>query len=461
MASPLAIQRAVSALTAAANSKIAPTADPSSGVFTQSHFVMAKPPTQQGYDKNIAPSVTSSGPSSQEFVLERPNTQPAYEKNVAPTVTPAEKTEATPEKPALSQYDIRRQAAQVAGTEEEKAKLDAIKRRMAAQGIGDSGINMAEQRLASADVSRETAGKTGAIDVEELQAGEKVQEQERNIAAQQKLAEFDAATRIKVQQMATEAELGKITLQDQLTQHNLLTAKTADSWYNKGFSGESVDQATLDALKTSDPLSYASYVAGQAGVTKEKHDHDVNDFISKRDAMITSLDPKQAGFAANLQVLYAMKPGDTIVDTGGILSIQGAGTPTPPKGKYTPTGDTKNVIDKFGYTYDANTGIATNPKPARLDSPFERKLPTGAIIPKGTPVSMYDLRDASGQQITKYVTNDGNNTTFYTTAKGNYINPTYLQPVQTDNGIVFQEWKTGQDNTVTPAAEDHGLFGLF
>jgi hypothetical protein len=345
-------------------------------------------------------------------------------------------------------YEKQKQAIQMAGTEEEKAKLDAIKRRMAAQGIGDSGINMAEQRLASNEVSKEVAAKTGAVDIQQLQAQQDIDTQNRTIAAQKELATMSEQSAAQLEGMREQAATGQITLENQLQTTAMLNKTTADAYYQQGLAGTKLDEATLADLKTSNPLGYQSYLDGQAGKTVQDHNADVTNFNSKQAALITAEDYKtDPNFTTNLQTIYNMKPGDTLVNRGGIMTIQSttaAGTPPLPTKTFSvPKGVNQADIDSGKFTFDPNTGTVTMNETAlqafgggavgQLGSSLT--LPTGQIIPAGTNAKSYPMIDASGQVLFKNITDTG--ITYYTDNKTGQL----LQSTLTDNGLVFVPWQ--------------------
>jgi hypothetical protein len=357
-------------------------------------------------------------------------------------------------------YDKQRQEVMIVGTEEEQAKMDALRRRMAAQGLDNSGINLQQQRLLSNEVSKEEAGKTGAIDLQQLQAQEDINTQLRSAQTQRELATLQ-----------NQFNVGNINLQHSLQQADTLAKTKADSWYNKGVAGETVSDADLAALQQSDPLSYASYMDGKAGKTKADHDSSVSDFQSKRSALIAALDYKtDSNFVANLSTIYNMKPGDTIVtDAAGIMHIQSAS----PAGGTAPTTQPQNNTYTINpaiasqptvmanKTFDPTTGLLTQNGPPRYDalaSHIERILPTGEHIPSATPTTSQEVVDASGVSYTKYITSTG--TTYYlknseiTSAAGQKT-PKYYQPSTTSNGVVFVPWTSSVPTTVAMPLGQH------
>lgn len=76
-------------------------------------------------------------------------------------------------------FDLQRQQVNAQAERDRKSRLEAVNRQLASQGISDSGIALAQNRLANADVSSQAAGERGNINIAELGARENLDESER------------------------------------------------------------------------------------------------------------------------------------------------------------------------------------------------------------------------------------------------------------------------------------------
>lgn len=187
-------------------------------------------------------------------------------------------------------YDLQRQQATAEGETARSAMTEAAKARLAGSGIDeDSGLYQKQLQRAEIEAQRQTAGKLGALDVAQFTA-------ESNQGFQKDLATMQNAF----------AE-GRIRLEDSLRDSDTSAKAVSDAYYSRGIAGEEIPAAELEALKTSNPTAYYSYMNGKAGKTVDENNKDFEDRIAFRNALILRLNPNDANFTT--QLAEAFKAG--------------------------------------------------------------------------------------------------------------------------------------------------------
>ena len=151
-----------------------------------------------------------------------------------------------------SQYDIRRTGVERERQAALKRQRERIGAQMGAQNLSDSGIQSAEERTMRARVGREAAIQRGAIDVEELRAGEARAEAERErgfLGEQAELGrefvkgESAEARQVERERMNQASELARrgLTLQETAIELQRQNMSEADARYYAGLAHETTE----------------------------------------------------------------------------------------------------------------------------------------------------------------------------------------------------------------------------
>lgn len=151
-----------------------------------------------------------------------------------------------------SQYDIRRTGVERERQAALKRQRERIGAQMGAQNLSDSGIQSAEERAMRTRVGREAAIQRGAIDVEELRAGEARAEAERERSFLGEQAELgreftggqaEANRTLERERMDQAGELARrgLSLQETAMELQRQGMSEADARYYAGLAHESTE----------------------------------------------------------------------------------------------------------------------------------------------------------------------------------------------------------------------------
>ena len=100
------------------------------------------------------------------------------------------------------------------------------------------------------------------------------------------IAQLDVDSSKTLEGMREAWQTGQTTLEYTLQQQNNLITATAKSYYDMGMAKQVLDPTTLANLQKTDPISYQSYLDGQAGRSLTEWQKNVTDQTSYRDALL-------------------------------------------------------------------------------------------------------------------------------------------------------------------------------
>lgn len=231
-----------------------------------------------------------------------------------------------------SQYDLRRRAIQERMAQQEQMGSEALKQRLAAQGVEDgSGIALKQQRMMGQSLGQQQAQQLSEVDIAELGAMQQSAEAsaEREFVAGESAAdraqkywqsynslnlqerqlledsrqfqtkqeferwaltegwnqdEIERVWQTQTQErkyehdrnmvgLQNEADMNMYKYQQDYQQANAQQKAEADSWFTRGRAGESYTTEELQQLRMNNPTAYSGYMAGRAQYALDLQDH--------------------------------------------------------------------------------------------------------------------------------------------------------------------------------------------
>ena len=181
-------------------------------------------------------------------------------------------------------YDLQRQQAQAQADQQKQAQQAALKRRLAAQGISDSGVNIAAANTVDQNVASTEGAALSNIDTQQLQAAQAADTaaqqygyntalQGQQITGNLQNTTLQGQNQMNVQTLAGTQQLTNINANMNATDTEASYAQTiasqnqvATGFYQTASVPGTKPTADQQAAMNANPLLAAAWQAGQSGV---------------------------------------------------------------------------------------------------------------------------------------------------------------------------------------------------